>query len=190
MTSNLYNLESLRSAVRVGARPKYLFFWGHTASASDLGKECFSQWFPAPFQIDGRSFATAEHYMMFRKAMLFGDAEVAERILSASSPGAAKALGRSVRNFDEALWVERRSDIVVDGNLAKFSQSSRLTAYLLATKDRVLVEASPVDRIWGVGLSADDEHIENPERWRGLNLLGFALMRVREHLRQTTDVSR
>jgi ribA/ribD-fused uncharacterized protein len=184
VTADLYDLDSLRAAVRAGARPKYVFFWGHTANASgDLGKECFSQWFPVPFQADGRSFATAEHYMMFRKAMLFGDEQNAERALAAPTPGAAKALGRSVRNFDEALWTRHRSSIVFDGNLAKFGQNPALATYLLNTKDRVLVEASPVDRIWGVGLAADDEKIGNPERWRGTNLLGFSLMRVRERLR-------
>jgi ribA/ribD-fused uncharacterized protein len=184
VTTDLCDLDSLRAAVRAGARPKYLFFWGHTArSSGDLGKECFSQWFPAPFQADGRSFATAEHYMMFRKSLLFGDAETAERIVAARGPGAAKALGRAVRGFDEAKWCEHRSNIVVDGNLGKFGQNLQLRTYLLNTKDRVLVEASPVDRIWGVGLAAEDECIENPDRWRGLNLLGFALMRVRERLR-------
>jgi len=183
VTHDLYDLESLRTAVRAGARPHYVFFWGHTASGTDLGAECFSQWYPATFQTDGRSFATAEHYMMFRKALLFGDEHTAERICAAPTPRAAKVLGRSVRGFDEAKWAEHRSHIVFDGNLAKFSQNPSLESCLLDTKDRVIVEASPEDRIWGIGMSEDDKDIENPERWRGLNLLGFALMRVRERLR-------
>lgn len=104
-------------------------------------------------------------------------------MLAAPTPRSAKSLGRSVRNFDESMWSENRSSIVFDGNLAKFSQNPALASYLLDTKDRVLVEASPDDRIWGIGLSEDDRNVRNPERWRGLNLLGFALMRVREHLR-------
>jgi ribA/ribD-fused uncharacterized protein len=121
--------------------------------------------------------------MMLRKAQLFGDEQTADRILAAPTPRAAKELGRSVRNFDEAQWTEHRVSIVFDGNLAKFSQNPALASFLLGTKDRVLVEASPVDRVWGVGLSEDDRNIKDPERWRGLNLLGFALMRVRERLR-------
>ena len=88
-----------------------------------------------------------------------------------------------MRNFDEALWTEHRASIVFDGNLAKFSQNAALASFLLDTKDRVLVEASPVGRIWGIGLAEDDKNVANPERWRGLNLLGFALMRVRDRLR-------
>ena len=183
MTSELYDLESLRAAVRAGARIDYLFFWGHTPSAPDLGKECFSQWFPATFESDGHSFATAEHYMMYRKAVLFGDGHTANQVLAAPTPRAAKELGRSVRNFDEALWTEHRASIVFDGNLAKVSQNAAQSSFLLDTKDRVLVEASPVDRIWGIGLAEDDKNIANPARWRGLNLLGFALMRVRDRLR-------
>ena len=183
MNADIYDLESLRAAVRAGAHLSYLFFWGHTPSVSTLGKECFSQWFPAAFEADGSSFATAEHYMMYRKAMLFGDENTANMVLAASTPRAAKELGRSVRNFDEAVWTEQRSTIVFDGNLAKFTHNPVLASFLLDTKDRVLVEASPVDRIWGIGLAEDDRNIENPERWRGLNLLGVALMRVRERLR-------
>lgn len=178
-----HDLESLRHAVRSGARVKYVFFWGHSpTSRGDIGKECMSQWYPARFEIDGTSFATAEHYMMYRKALLFGDDVAAEQILRAPNPAAVKALGRSVRGFVDSVWAEHRSAIVVDGNHAKFSQSPALRAYLLGTKERVLVEASPVDRVWGIGLAADDEHADNPLMWRGLNLLGFALMTVRERL--------
>ena len=178
-----HDIESLRAAARSGARLKYLFFWGHTpASRDEFGKECLSQWYPARFEVDGTAFATAEHYMMYRKALLFSDHDAAEKIRRAPNPGAAKALGRSVRGFVDSIWLEHRSPIVVDGNYAKFSQSEALREYLLSTKQRVLVEASPVDRVWGIGLAADDEHVQNPLKWRGLNLLGFALMRVRERL--------
>jgi ribA/ribD-fused uncharacterized protein len=127
-------------------------------------------------------FRTAEHFMMYRKAKLFGDEKAAADILGAPNPGAVKALGRAVRGFDQGVWEAHRRSIVVEGNLAKFSQSDPLREFLLSTGKRVLVEASPVDRIWGVGLAADHEHIENPLEWRGLNLLGFALMDVRAQL--------
>jgi len=179
-----YNdLESLREGVRSGVRLKYVFFWNERpASGGAVGKECLSQWYPAPFELDDIRFSTAEHYMMYRKALLFSDHDTAEQILRAPNPGAAKSLGRSVRGFVDSVWVEHRATIVVEGNCAKFSQSPALQQYLLDTKQRVLVEASPVDRIWGIGLAADDEHVHNPLMWRGLNLLGFALMRVREQL--------
>ena len=121
--------------------------------------------------------------MMAAKALLFGDAETADRIRAASHPRAAKELGRQVRGFDEQHWAERRFDLVVSGNLAKFGQHAELRDFLLGTGGRVLVEASPLDRIWGTGLAADHEHSTSPENWPGLNLLGFALMEVRHQLR-------
>lgn len=178
-----YTLESLRDRFRSGARLRFLFFWGHEAArVGEIGKECLSQWYPAAFDVDGLRFPTAEHFMMYRKAKLFDDDEAAANILGAPSPAAAKAFGRTVRGFDQSVWENHRSSIVVTGNLAKFSQSADLREFLKATSKRVLVEASPVDRIWGVGLAAGHEHIENPLQWRGLNLLGFALMDVRSQL--------
>jgi ribA/ribD-fused uncharacterized protein len=148
------------------------------------GAGCLSQWWPAPFILDGTTFATAEHYMMWRKATLFGDTQSAERILAAAHPHAAKTLGAQVAGFDQRVWNAHRYDVVVAGNLAKFDQHHELGTFLLGTGERVLVETSPVDRIWGIGLAADDPRAGDPARWRGLNLLGFALMDVREILRQ------
>ena len=176
-------LETLREQIRRGGRFKYLLFWGHTAERSDaVGRECLSQWYPARFALEGESFQSAEHYMMWSKARLFEDGDAARAVLAASSPAHAKRIGRSVKNFDEARWVSERLHVVVRGSVAKFSQNQALTSYLRNTKQRVLVEASPVDRIWGVGLDAAHEHAQNPLEWRGLNLLGFALMRAREQL--------
>jgi hypothetical protein len=120
--------------------------------------------------------------MMAEKAVLFGDEETRAEVLRAPNPGAAKALGRKVRGFDEAAWARQRFSTVVRANEAKFAQNPELGRYLRQTGDRILVEASPVDRIWGIGLAADDEKVSDPNSWRGLNLLGFALMRVRESL--------
>jgi ribA/ribD-fused uncharacterized protein len=103
----------------------------------------------------------------------------AEKILSASHPDVAKKLGREAKGFDEAKWVEHRFEIVVRGNEAKFGQNAALKQFLLNTGQRVLVEASPVDRVWGIGLAEDNPEAANPEQWPGLNLLGFALMKVR-----------
>jgi ribA/ribD-fused uncharacterized protein len=166
--------------MRGGARPRFLFFWGHRAGASGrLGAECLSQWWPAAFVVDGVRYATAEHFMMAEKARLFGDGEVREKILVAASPAAAKKLGRTVRGFHEQKWERARFDIVVAGSKAKFGQNAALASFLLGTKERVLVEASPVDRIWGIGLAATSTSASRPEDWRGLNLLGFALMAAR-----------
>ena len=160
-----------------------MFFWGHEPSKDgSVTKSCFSQWWNCVFEVDGTLYHTAEQYMMAEKALLFGDAEIRDKILQSRHPKQAKDLGRMVKGFHEEVWVERRSDIVRRGNLAKFSQNENLRNFLIQTKDRVLVEASPVDRIWGVGLAADDVRIENPLNWRGLNLLGFALMEVRDEL--------
>lgn len=176
------DLKDLQKAVRQGKRFKYVYFWGHKKPARGVNASCFSQWFGAPFKIDGNRYPTAEHYMMAEKARLFEDFAVAEKILNAGSPGEAKALGRKVLGFDEAVWEQHRSEIVVRANQAKFSQHPELGSYLKNTGNRVLVEASPVDRIWGVGLAKDNPTIENPLTWNGLNLLGFALMKVRAGL--------
>lgn len=184
MTGEPRDLASLRAALTAGWRPKFQFFWSHETRAARIGAECFSQWYLAPFEVEGRRFETAEHYMMHAKALLFHDEEIAERILEVTHPGEAKKLGRLVENFDGAVWERRREDIVLAGNLAKFRAHPELREVLLRTGERLLVEASPVDRIWGIGLAADDPLAEHPLGWRGLNLLGFALMRVRATLRE------
>ena len=132
--------------------------------------------------VDGVRYATAEHWMMAGKARLFDDADALAKVLANDDPGAAKAAGRAVRGFDEARWLAHRFDLVVAGNHAKFAQHPVLERFLLSTGDQVLVEASPVDAIWGIGLAAGDPRAHDPAQWPGLNLLGFALMAVRERL--------
>jgi ribA/ribD-fused uncharacterized protein len=174
--------EDLIDYVAQGNRVKYIFFWGHKKPAKGLSKSCFSQWYDSPFESETKSFSTAEHYMMYQKAMLFGDIAAAQKVLLAGSPGEAKSIGREVLGFNESIWQQRRIAIVVNANLAKFRSHPALREYLLNTGQRVLVEASPVDKIWGVGLAADDVAIEDPQLWKGQNLLGFALMQVRDQL--------
>lgn len=176
--------EELVERAAAGQKIKYLHFWGHAPRRDGrIGASCLSQWWPSPFEADGIRYATAEHWMMAAKARLFGDAEAEQRALGARTPAEAKKAGRTVRGFDEGVWKRERFGIVREGSVHKFGQDAELAAFLLATGDRVLVEASPVDRIWGIGLAADDERAEDPARWRGLNLLGFALMEAREELR-------
>src|SRR5262245_11749210 len=107
------NLEALKERARRGKSFSFVFFWGHRASSrGEPGESCFSQWFPAPFEVDGVRYASAEHWMMAEKARLFGDHEALDRILSSASPGAAKALGAQVRKFDETRWQAHRFEIV------------------------------------------------------------------------------
>ncbi|MFD8598860.1 NADAR family protein [Kitasatospora sp. NPDC059646] len=175
--------EQLIAAIASGARPKYLHFWGHQPQRDGrIGPGALSQWWPSPFTVDGVDYPTAEHWMMAGKARLFGDHEIVPRILDARTPAEAKKLGRLVAGFDPARWEAHRFDLVVAGSVAKFEQDERLRDYLLLTGARVLVEASPLDRIWGIGLAADDEKANSPAQWRGLNLLGFALMEARARL--------
>ncbi|MFH9178667.1 NADAR family protein [Streptomyces albogriseolus] len=176
--------EALIEAVRAGERVKYLHFWGHRPLPDGrIGASCLSQWWPSPFTVDGVEYATAEHWMMAAKARLFGDTEGERRVLAAGHPSEAKKAGRLVRGFDEEIWRRERFGIVVTGSEHKFAAHGGLRSFLLGTGDRVLVEASPVDRVWGIGLAADDEAAADPARWRGPNLLGFALMEARRRLR-------
>lgn len=177
------SVEELR-AFAASERPiKYLFFWGHRPQPDgSAGAGCLSQWWPAAFALDGITFGSAEHYMMWRKAMLFGDEQSAARIVAAGHPRQAKELGRGVEGFDDRVWAAERFGIVVEATVAKFGQHPELGDFLARTQKRVLVEASPTDRIWGIGLAATDDRAADPARWRGLNLLGFALMRARATL--------
>ncbi|WP_394846318.1 NADAR family protein [Pendulispora brunnea] len=175
--------EALVERIDGGASFDYLFFWGHTPKRPNVvDASCLSQWFPADFSVDGVDYPTAEHFMMMEKARLFKDDIACERLLHAGPPAIAKEIGRSVRNYDDDAWASARVDAVVRGNLAKFGQNSDLARFLLGTQKRVLVEASPRDRIWGIGLGKDNPAARDPRRWRGQNLLGFALMDVRERL--------
>lgn len=162
---------------------EYLFFW--KATQSELGKVgvgCLSQWWPASFKVGEQEFATAEHFMMHSKAILFGDEKRASQILGAQSCREVKAIGREVAGFDSELWREHRFAIVLRGNLAKFSQNEELKEYIFSTGESIIVEASPTDIIWGIGLDEEAARKTSPEQWRGLNLLGFALMRTRSLL--------
>ena len=180
-----YNLEWLIGEFEKGKRYDFLFFWGHQKSKSgELSPSCFSQWWSSPFIVENVKYDTAEHWMMAQKALLFNDKEIFEKIIVAKSPAEAKALGRQVRNFDEATWISNRFDIVFQGCIAKFTQHKDLKEFLLSTQKRILVEASPNDRIWGIGLAANDEKSKDPRTWNGLNLLGFALMEARDFIRK------
>jgi len=169
-----------------GNKLEYLFFYRSNPKlpASVVNKTCLSQWHYSSFKINNVQYLTAEHYMMVEKAKLFNDNHIVSEIFKTSNPATVKALGRKVKNFDYYVWLRHCFDIVVTGNLAKFSQNPRLAEYLLSTEQKILVEASPCDKLWGIGLSENSNGIDNPLNWQGKNLLGFALMEVREKLRK------
>lgn len=145
-------------------------------------KGVFSQWHNTPFDLEGRTFVTAEQWMMFGKATLFGDGECARQIVASPDPAVQKRLGQVVSGFDQALWDRWKIQIVYRGNMAKFGQNEGALRQLRNTGSAMLVEANPRDWIWGVGRAVDDPHGHEPTNWRGQNLLGRILTKVRQDL--------
>lgn len=180
-----YSLEQVRKDYRAGKNLKYCMFW-KTQPASDrtLSRGCLSQWYKSHFFSVANHYCCMEQFMMSQKAKLFGDDEIMQQILSCDDPKKIKALGQKVRNFDETVWGEVKYSIVLNGNYKKFSQNPRLKDFLLQSGDKILVEASPYDGVWGIKMAESDENVQNPLNWRGQNLLGFALMEVRDALRE------
>jgi len=179
-----YNLKWLTDKVDQGETVHYIFFWGHANKTRErIGKFIFSQWYPAAFIVDDIEYKTAEHWMMARKAQLFSDDEIFQRIIKADKPGEVKELGRKIKGFDELMWNAFKFEIVIAGNIHKFNQNKPLLDFLLGTGSHVIVEASPTDRVWGIGLSQDAAAVDDPYSWNGENLLGFALMEARNFLR-------
>jgi ribA/ribD-fused uncharacterized protein len=181
-----YNINWLKNKIENGFHLEYLFFWGHTQKQQNvIDKSCFSQWYPSAFVADDVTYATAEHWMMAQKALLFNDMESYNAIVQTSKPAIAKQLGRLVKNFEPSVWEQKAFELVVQGNWYKFSQVEDLKMFLLNTGDKIIVEAAPNDNIWGIGLSQDDKDAVNPFKWKGTNLLGFALMEVRDKLKNS-----
>lgn len=146
-------------------------------------KGYLSNWYASEFTVNGIKFVNSEQYMMYQKAMIFGDTEIAEKILASNSPSEVKSYGRKVRNYNDTVWNGLRQIVVYDGLMAKFSQNENLKKQLLETGDDILVECNPMDNIWAVHLNEDDPKVQDISTWEGQNLLGFTLMRVRENLR-------
>ena len=204
------NITQLRQRWQSGERFEFFLFYGHKPPAIGVDESCLSQWFVQDFSIDGQFYPTAEHWMMAEKARLFGDAEMLTAILDSQSPRDAKAFGRKVKGFDAETWNEHKFEIVVRGNLAKFGQNPQLKQFLMETtpeqpdyqmvaeapqayrirdyskptkttdSQTILVEAAGRDMIWGIGLGQNNPKSRDPLQWRGQNLLGFALTKVRE----------
>lgn len=145
-----------------------------------------SNWYLSDFSVDEIQYSSMEQYMMYQKALLFQDMEIAKQILNTSNVGKIKALGRSVKNYEDVIWNGMRQIIVYQGLLQKFQQNTELKEKLLATQEHLLAECAVQDKIWGIGLSMKDERRLHLDKWQGQNLLGFSLMRVRSALKQST----
>lgn len=177
-----YNKSQLISFGRNLTHDNFVFFWGHEDRSKGVSKVCLSQWYQCAFMVDGQYYNCAEQYLMAEKARIFGDEEMRQQILAEYNQLAMKKLGRKVRGYDDLIWKDKRFDVVVKGNIAKFSQNDKQHGFLLSTGDKILVEASPKDTIWGIGLEESSPDAINPSKWQGENLLGFALMEVRDIL--------
>ena len=178
-----YSIEIIKEIVRKNPDIEIIFFWGHTPNPKKITKSCFSQWYDVYLEINGIQYHTTEQYMMASKARLFGDEDTLNEIMNATTPFEYKKLGRKVKGFEPSLWDEKKLDIVVEGNKAKFGQNPELKEFLLSTDDAILVEASPYDTIWGIGMDKETALNSNVEDWKGENLLGCALMEVRDWLK-------
>jgi ribA/ribD-fused uncharacterized protein len=155
----------------------YTFFWDGP----------FSQWSPSPFVVDGQKYSCAEQFMMYKKAMTFGDTEIARKVMETESPREQKALGRKVKGFNPDIWGAIARDVVMRGNIAKFTQSKRHYDALMATMGTLVVEASPYDTVWGIGMGADEAARVSEADWKGTNWLGQVVTEVREALVYTGD---
>lgn len=160
----------------------FVFFWGNKGNGKTIGCECLSQWYISNFVVDGITYCCMEQYMMSEKAKLFNDKEMYNKIMNETDQKTIKYYGRLVNGFNSKIWDKHKCDIIIKGNFHKFSQNEELKNYLLSTKDSILVEASPFDTVWGIGMSRHIDDAKDPKKWKGRNLLGFCLMEVRDML--------
>lgn len=161
---------------------EYVFFW----KPGDIEYEpecCLGQWQYSEFRSEHLNYKCTEQYMMAEKARLFEDVEIEKEIMKTTDPKQMKSMGRKVKNFHDKIWDRSKYSVVLNGNYLKFTQNPKMRNILLATGDKVLVEASPLDKVWGIGFSKSNSNAVNPSDWRGLNLLGFALMEVRDEIK-------
>ncbi|KJE19628.1 ribA/ribD-like protein [Frankia torreyi] len=177
------SIEDLRRLEHQAAPLRFRYFWGQRQAVADgTGAGCLSLRWPARFAVDGVDYPSAQHYVLARKAGLFGDQAAAEAVLALPAPISLAAIGRRIRGFDEAVWDRHRYAVALAANSAKFAQNAILRTYLAGTAGLVLADISPRDRVWGIGCDRDDDRAGRPSAWPGRNLLGFALMEVRDAL--------
>jgi len=152
----------------------HVFFWN----------SIYSQWYTTSnqFEEDGVVYSNAEKYMMCKKSEVFGATDILEQMLATDNPRLIKQLGRQISNFSDEVWDQHKMQIVTQGNVLKFGQNPDLLEILKEHKDKIIVEASPQDRIWGIGLHWDNDDVLDENKWRGQNLLGECIMRARKIL--------
>lgn len=180
----IYSREELERLENEGQHFNYLLFYGHQKEGDLITKSCLSNWWEQPFVVDGITYPHNEQFIMAEKARLFGDDQKLKQILATANQGACKRFGRQVVGFDSEVWDKNVFDIAVRGSYAKFSQNEDLKAFLLSTGDSIIIEAAPRDRKWGIGLSEHDQRAHYAQLWRGDNLQGFSLMKVRDLIRE------
>ena len=144
----------------------------------------FSQWLPSKFIVDGMEYNCAEQFMMAKKAELFGDEAALKKIMKLTDPSIQKKVGRQIKGFVKEVWERIAKEIVFKANLAKFAQNEKLKNFILSTGDTIIVEASPYDIIWGIGLDQNDPDARDRTKWKGTNWLGEVLMDVRDKIRE------
>lgn len=154
---------------------QFVFFW--------RTEDVYSNWHPSVFVVNGTEYQNAEQFMMAEKARLMGDSATLQLIMATADPRDIKALGRKIKPWDETLWVANRERVMLEGVIAKFDQNPDMLTELLLTEEREIVEASPYDRIWGIGLEENDDRVLDKTHWQGLNLLGIACMQARNHFK-------
>ena len=179
-------VETLLQEKSDWTKDDFVFFWGHHKT-NGINKGCFSQWWPCAFKVYEETYNSAEQFMMASKARLFNDEETFQKIMEATEPNTCKYLGRQVKGFDSKEWDRVCYNIVLLGNYNKFTQNEDLKKELLATGDKILVEASPYDHIWGIAMSKDHPDCGDPGKWKGTNLLGFALTELRDILKDRSN---
>lgn len=179
-----YNIDTIKEILKLNPDTEILYFYGHTPNNKKVTAACLSQWYDCYFEVDGTQYHTTEQFMMASKAELFGDIEMLIQIMDAHTPLDYKKLGRRVKRFDPKVWDEHKLDIVVKANKAKFSQNEGFREFLLSTGNAIIAEASPTDKVWGIGLDRETAVKGGVNKWQGENLLGCALMEVRDWLNE------
>lgn len=168
-----------------GESLRFVFFGEcHSEFTDSVGKECFSRWYSLAFEIEGKSFFCIEQYMMAEKACFFDDEECERRIMNNNDIEDITLLGQQIKIFDGFLWDNYKKDVIRQGNVAKFADNKELFEFLISTDDAILVEATPYDVVWGIGMREGDQGIDNPHNWKGENILGFTLMKIRDFFNQ------
>ena len=175
-----------KETLMIGGVPQDAAFFRHPGEPGGW----MSNWFLSPFTLDGTDFSSMEQYIMVRKCRLFGDEALAAAVLRTDEPGEQRAIGRQVKDYQEVIWAGIRQAVAFRGLYAKFSQNEALKALLLGTGSAVIVECVGIDAVWSCGFGLEDEERLDLSRWRGQNILGFALMEVREALRAEAGQAR